>query len=73
MKEIKLSDLWSEQDIQECKEKMPLLSKLQQRLMLDVLFWDIEKAIREKFPDTLNIEDCTQSILRKEFAFAYLP
>lgn len=74
MNEIQLKDLLQESDIKQLKEKMPQLTRSQQRLMIDtVLFWEVEKAIRTKFPDMQRIEDCTHSILQKEFAFVYLP
>lgn len=74
MKEIQLKDLLKESDIKELKEKMPQLTKSQQRLMVKVvLFQVVEKIIREKFPDMQGSEDCTNSILRKEFASVYLP
>lgn len=73
MKEIKLVDLYPQELIEKYKEKIPQLPKMQQRMMMDVLFQDLDKIIREKFPDIQRTEYHTDNILREEFPYAFHP
>lgn len=72
MKKLVLKDLLEEKDINELKEKMPLLPKAKQRIMIVLLESKLHDIIRVNFPDIRKKFRCSRRILKKELSFAYL-
>lgn len=73
MEIIKLEDLWSKEEVQELKSKLPLLPKIEQRRMMFHLEESLSKTIEEKLPDIKQSLYYSLRILLKEFPFCYLP
>ena len=65
---IKLTDLFSQHEIDKVKEHFKSLSGWEQYMYGLSVGSHINRAIREKFPDTPTIPRRTRSILSKEFA-----
>lgn len=71
MKEFKLQDFYTDEEIQILKDKIKTFPKEKQILSMSVLDSQIDQIIRKKFPETpIDVTRSTR-ILRQEFAFVY--
>lgn len=71
MKEFKLQDFYTEEQIKTIKDKLEQLPREEQFLLIDILSRQIDQTILERFPEKpLDVTRSTR-ILRKEFAFVY--
>lgn len=71
MKEFKLQDFYTEEQIKNIKNKLEQLPREKRFLLIDILSHQIDQTILERFPEKpLDVSYSTR-ILHKEFAFVY--
>lgn len=71
MKEFKLQDFYTDEEIQVLKDKIKSFPKKKQLLSMSVLGSQIDQIIRERFPEMPIDVTYSTRILHQEFAFVY--